>query len=207
MRHRLEGSEHWWGEEPKKGGLCTDGGGSFTFCLPRFGGRRMAKAVKDFLFTQRVQAPVELFSDWLAVGHVDEFLSFVPAPDRKVTSPMVGVGGKKWGATFINPPKPHPFLLRRVFGCSWPAPALATSSSGRSKRRALGRRRCSKVGGGHGKGGSCSHRPAECGEVLWEGVDMGHPYTQQGGNGEWDELNSCPNGPCRVGMELVAAEP
>ncbi|NXH18853.1 PADI1 deiminase, partial [Bucco capensis] len=51
--------------------------------FPRFGGRRMAKAVKDFLFAQQVQAPVELFSDWLVVGHVDEFLSFVPAPDRK----------------------------------------------------------------------------------------------------------------------------
>ncbi|NXD88385.1 PADI1 deiminase, partial [Halcyon senegalensis] len=51
--------------------------------FPRFGGRRMAKAVKDFLLAQRVQAPVELFSDWLLVGHVDEFLSFVPAPDRK----------------------------------------------------------------------------------------------------------------------------
>ncbi|KFQ84405.1 Protein-arginine deiminase type-1, partial [Phoenicopterus ruber ruber] len=41
------------------------------------------KAVKDFLVAQQVQAPVELFSDWLHVGHVDEFLSFVPAPDRK----------------------------------------------------------------------------------------------------------------------------
>ncbi|NWS78001.1 PADI1 deiminase, partial [Crotophaga sulcirostris] len=51
--------------------------------FPRFGGRRMAKAVKDFLFAQQVQAPVELFADWLFVGHVDEFLSFVPAADRK----------------------------------------------------------------------------------------------------------------------------
>ncbi|XP_068771678.1 protein-arginine deiminase type-1-like isoform X2 [Struthio camelus] len=51
--------------------------------FPRFGGRRMAKAVRNFLFAQQVQAPVELFSDWLAVGHVDEFLTFVPAPDRQ----------------------------------------------------------------------------------------------------------------------------
>ncbi|NWY71910.1 PADI3 deiminase, partial [Erithacus rubecula] len=51
--------------------------------FPRLGGRRMAKAVRDFLVAQKVQAPVELFSDWLLVGHVDEFLSFVPAPDRK----------------------------------------------------------------------------------------------------------------------------
>ncbi|NWZ85329.1 PADI1 deiminase, partial [Poecile atricapillus] len=51
--------------------------------FPRLGGRRMAKAVRDFLLAQKVQAPVEIFSDWLHVGHVDEFLSFVPAPDRK----------------------------------------------------------------------------------------------------------------------------
>ncbi|XP_015738156.1 protein-arginine deiminase type-1-like [Coturnix japonica] len=51
--------------------------------FPRFGGRRMAKAVRNFLAAQRVQAPVELFSDWLQVGHVDEFLSFIPASDRK----------------------------------------------------------------------------------------------------------------------------
>ncbi|XP_064252992.1 protein-arginine deiminase type-3-like [Passer domesticus] len=51
--------------------------------FPRVGGRRVAKAVRDFLVAQKVQAPVELFSDWLTVGHVDEFLSFVPAPDRK----------------------------------------------------------------------------------------------------------------------------
>lgn len=49
----------------------------------------MAKAVRDFLVAQKVQEPVELFSDWLSVGHVDEFLSFVPAPDRKVTDPRV----------------------------------------------------------------------------------------------------------------------
>uniref|UniRef100_A0A8C3SC44 protein-arginine deiminase n=1 Tax=Chelydra serpentina TaxID=8475 RepID=A0A8C3SC44_CHESE len=51
--------------------------------LPRSGGRRMTKAVRDFLYAQKVQPPVELYSDWLTVGHVDEFLSFVPAPDRK----------------------------------------------------------------------------------------------------------------------------
>ncbi|XP_075929741.1 protein-arginine deiminase type-2-like [Petromyzon marinus] len=46
-------------------------------------GRKMARAVREFLFAQQVQAPVELYSDWLSVGHVDEFMSFVPAPDRK----------------------------------------------------------------------------------------------------------------------------
>ncbi|XP_072442704.1 protein-arginine deiminase type-2 isoform X1 [Chiloscyllium punctatum] len=46
-------------------------------------GRNMAKVVRDFLYAQKVQSPIELFSDWLLVGHVDEFMTFVPAPDRK----------------------------------------------------------------------------------------------------------------------------
>lgn len=51
---------------------------------PRSSGRRVTPVVRNFLHAQRVQPPVELFVDWLAVGHVDEFLSFVPAPDGKV---------------------------------------------------------------------------------------------------------------------------
>ncbi|EFB22315.1 hypothetical protein PANDA_013303, partial [Ailuropoda melanoleuca] len=51
--------------------------------LPGSSGRRVTQVVRDFLYAQRVQPPVELFVDWLAVGHVDEFLSFVPAPDEK----------------------------------------------------------------------------------------------------------------------------
>ncbi|CAI9165660.1 unnamed protein product [Rangifer tarandus platyrhynchus] len=52
-------------------------------CLPRSSGRRMAKAVRDFLGAQQVQAPVEVYSDWLSVGHVDEFLTFVPTSDQR----------------------------------------------------------------------------------------------------------------------------
>uniref|UniRef100_G1NSD4 Protein-arginine deiminase n=1 Tax=Myotis lucifugus TaxID=59463 RepID=G1NSD4_MYOLU len=51
--------------------------------FPKAGGRRMAKVVRDFLKAQQVQAPVELYSDWLSVGHVDEFLTFVPTSDQK----------------------------------------------------------------------------------------------------------------------------
>ncbi|XP_033698378.1 protein-arginine deiminase type-1-like [Delphinus delphis] len=51
--------------------------------FPKSGGRRMAKVVRDFLKAQQVQAPVEIYSDWLWVGHVDEFLSFVPTSDQK----------------------------------------------------------------------------------------------------------------------------
>ncbi|XP_074074392.1 protein-arginine deiminase type-4 [Macrotis lagotis] len=52
-------------------------------CYPREQSREMLKVLQDFLFAQKVQAPVKLLSDWLYVGHVDEFLSFVPAPDGK----------------------------------------------------------------------------------------------------------------------------
>ncbi|XP_048374602.1 protein-arginine deiminase type-3-like [Sphaerodactylus townsendi] len=51
--------------------------------FPAASNERMSKVVRDFLYAQKVQPPVELYSDWLFVGHVDEFLSFVPAPDRK----------------------------------------------------------------------------------------------------------------------------
>nr|XP_025036494.1 protein-arginine deiminase type-3-like [Pelodiscus sinensis] len=51
--------------------------------LPRSGNMKMTKAVTDFIYAQKVQSPVELYSDWLTVGHIDEFLSFVPAPDGK----------------------------------------------------------------------------------------------------------------------------
>ncbi|WP_052546622.1 protein-arginine deiminase family protein [Enhygromyxa salina] len=34
----------------------------------------------DFLHSQTVQAPVEIDTTWLCVGHVDEFASFVPDP-------------------------------------------------------------------------------------------------------------------------------
>jgi protein-arginine deiminase len=48
---------------------------------PTAAGRRMMKVVSDFLYAQSVQSPIELYSDWLVVGHVDEFMCFVPADD------------------------------------------------------------------------------------------------------------------------------
>uniref|UniRef100_G3T650 Protein-arginine deiminase n=1 Tax=Loxodonta africana TaxID=9785 RepID=G3T650_LOXAF len=45
-------------------------------------GRNMSKTLQDFLHAQQVQAPVELFSDWLMVGHIDEFMCFVPIDER-----------------------------------------------------------------------------------------------------------------------------
>ncbi|NXU40003.1 PADI2 deiminase, partial [Drymodes brunneopygia] len=51
--------------------------------FPAPAGRRMTRLVRDFLYAQRVQAPVELYSDWLAVGNVNEFVTFVPTSDQK----------------------------------------------------------------------------------------------------------------------------
>ncbi|NWT48025.1 PADI1 deiminase, partial [Chroicocephalus maculipennis] len=51
--------------------------------LPWASGRRMSKAVRDFLYAQKVQAPVEIYSEWLSVGHVAPPLTFVPTFDRK----------------------------------------------------------------------------------------------------------------------------
>ncbi|KFV15878.1 Protein-arginine deiminase type-2, partial [Pterocles gutturalis] len=51
--------------------------------FPTSAGRRMTRVVRDFLYAQQVQAPIELYSDWLAVGHVDEFVTFVPTSDTK----------------------------------------------------------------------------------------------------------------------------
>ncbi|AFZ34672.1 Protein-arginine deiminase [Stanieria cyanosphaera PCC 7437] len=45
--------------------------------------RRMLKVVRDFLYAQKIQAPLEIFSDWLSVGHIDEFMTFVPASTSK----------------------------------------------------------------------------------------------------------------------------
>ncbi|MUL37981.1 protein-arginine deiminase family protein [Gloeocapsopsis dulcis] len=45
--------------------------------------RRKLKVLRDFFFAQKIQAPLEIFSDWLSVGHIDEFMTFVPAPHPK----------------------------------------------------------------------------------------------------------------------------
>lgn len=50
----------------------------------------MTQVVQDFLWAQKVQDPIALYSDWLIVGHVDEFMTFVPAPDRKVKASFEG---------------------------------------------------------------------------------------------------------------------
>jgi protein-arginine deiminase len=45
--------------------------------------RRMMPELRRFLHAQKVQSPIEIFTDWLEVGHVDEILSFVPTENEK----------------------------------------------------------------------------------------------------------------------------
>ncbi|ODS22627.1 hypothetical protein AB835_13195 [Candidatus Endobugula sertula] len=47
------------------------------------GDRQMMPEIRRFLYAQKVQSPIEVFSDWLAVGHVDEFLNFIPDSSKK----------------------------------------------------------------------------------------------------------------------------
>ncbi|MDJ0600963.1 MAG: protein-arginine deiminase family protein [Crocosphaera sp.] len=44
---------------------------------------RMVKNLRDFFYEQKIQSPIELFSDWLDVGHIDEFMTFVPISSGK----------------------------------------------------------------------------------------------------------------------------
>ena len=45
--------------------------------------RQMMPEVRKFLYAQKVQSPIEVFTDWLTVGHVDEILCFVPDSSPK----------------------------------------------------------------------------------------------------------------------------
>jgi protein-arginine deiminase len=44
--------------------------------------RKMMPELRQFLYAQKVQSPVEIFTDWLTVGHVDEIVSFIPYKER-----------------------------------------------------------------------------------------------------------------------------
>ena len=42
------------------------------------GSREMMPEIRQFLYAQKVQSPIEINADWLKVGHVDEIVCFVP---------------------------------------------------------------------------------------------------------------------------------
>ncbi|MGW4034377.1 protein-arginine deiminase domain-containing protein, partial [Streptomyces sp. NPDC004838] len=59
-------------------------------------GSKPAKAMRDFLSAQGMQSPLLLDTSWLAVGHVDEFIQFLPANTRRgwrvgVADPQAGM--------------------------------------------------------------------------------------------------------------------
>lgn len=59
-------------------------------------GSKPAKSMRTFLSSQGVQAPLLLDTSWLAVGHVDEFIQFLPADTERgwrigVADPAAGV--------------------------------------------------------------------------------------------------------------------
>ena len=45
--------------------------------------RQMMPELRRFLYAQKVQSPFEVYTDWLAVGHTDEVICFVPAANDK----------------------------------------------------------------------------------------------------------------------------
>lgn len=45
--------------------------------------RQMMPELRRFLHAQKVQAPIEIYTDWLTVGHIDEIVSFVPAETKQ----------------------------------------------------------------------------------------------------------------------------
>ena len=47
------------------------------------GNARPTSDLTDFLAAQSVQAPVEIDTSWLCVGHVDEFSTFIPDPSSE----------------------------------------------------------------------------------------------------------------------------
>lgn len=84
--------------------VTSAGGKKYPFGRIYFGpGGRMVSGVADkldedekaFLKKQIVQEPIEIDTNWLLVGHVDEIISFVPAPGSKgfkllLASPKLG---------------------------------------------------------------------------------------------------------------------
>jgi protein-arginine deiminase len=41
--------------------------------------RQMMPQLRKFFYSQKIQSPFEVYTDWLSVGHVDEIICFVPA--------------------------------------------------------------------------------------------------------------------------------
>lgn len=59
-------------------------------------------STKSFITAQMLQSPIELDTDWLAVGHVDEMMTFLPYPG--------GGDNKKWKLLVASPKKAYDLM-------------------------------------------------------------------------------------------------
>lgn len=62
-------------------GRIVYGGGKKFWNINR--AREIAPPMRIFFDKQIVQSPIEIFTDWLHVGHVDEIINFIPRQDGK----------------------------------------------------------------------------------------------------------------------------
>ncbi|MBD2259132.1 protein-arginine deiminase family protein [Pseudanabaena sp. FACHB-2040] len=85
--------------------------------------RRKLKVLRDFFYAQKIQAPFEIFSDWLSVGHIDEFMNFVPAPDGKGFKLLLASPNKCYDLLKQLRDKGHSQTLLRQGKCLYQKPA------------------------------------------------------------------------------------
>jgi protein-arginine deiminase len=76
-------------------GRTIFGGRSYGSLAPKL--REMMQKTRRFLYAQKVQSPIEVFTDWLEVGHVDEIICFIP------NSEPTPLGEKKFKVLLASP--------------------------------------------------------------------------------------------------------
>lgn len=83
-------------------GRIIFGGRSYGSLAPQ--SREMMQKIRRFLYAQKVQSPIEVFTDWLEVGHVDEIICFIPN-----SSPPLP-GEKEFKVLLASPARTHALL-------------------------------------------------------------------------------------------------
>jgi protein-arginine deiminase len=63
---------------------------------------KIDESTRSFIMAQKLQSPIELDTDWLAVGHVDEMMTFLPNPG--------GGNNKKWKLLVASPKKAYDLM-------------------------------------------------------------------------------------------------
>lgn len=89
----------------------------------------LAKGMKDMLDEQAIQAPVELDISFLCVGHVDEFVTFLPDPSAKQGFKMYITDTEKGYEFFSSLPSNHQLpLYQQEYGYSTVGDILSDNS-------------------------------------------------------------------------------